>query len=55
MLAFTSKDVASYVGVSPVMIRKIMSGQSEGSKEVQKKIRAYVSEKISTVQASLGG
>ena len=53
MLAFTSKEVAEFVGVSPVMIRKIISGKNKGSPEVQAKIVAFVTKKVATVQASL--
>lgn len=53
-LSFTSQEVADFVGVSPVMIRKIISGKNNGSQEVQAKIVAYVRQKLATVQASLG-
>ena len=53
ILAFTSKEVAEFVGVSPVMIRKIISGKNKGSPEVQAKIVAFVTKKVATVQASL--
>lgn len=52
-LAFTSKEVADFAGISESMVKKIKLGITDGSLEVQQKIEAFVQQKIEQVQMKL--
>ena len=52
-LAFTNKEVAEFVGITESMVKKIRTGSSSGSADVQQKIEAFVCMKIEKVKKKI--
>ena len=51
--SFTSKDVAEFANVSESLIKKIRMGQTQGSLDVQRKIREFIVMKIQLVESEI--
>lgn len=52
-LTFTNKEVADYAGVTESMVKKIRVGITNGSREVQERIKMFMRMKVKKVSSEI--